>query len=58
MERLAYSVEETAEALNVSRDLIYDYLRTGELESVKLGNRRLITREAINAFLAGRRRAA
>jgi excisionase family DNA binding protein len=51
LERLAYSVEEAAEALGISRDLIYDLLRTGELASLKVGQRRLITRQALDAFL-------
>jgi excisionase family DNA binding protein len=52
MERLAYSLPETAEALGISVDLVYDVLRTGELKSVKIGDRRLITADALKAYLA------
>ncbi len=53
VERLAYSPEEAAEALGISRHLIYDLLRTGQLRSRKAGNRRLIGLQQIEAFLAG-----
>jgi excisionase family DNA binding protein len=50
--RLAFSVAEAAEALGVSRDTIYDELRAGRLASIKLGRRRIITRQHIDDFLA------
>jgi excisionase family DNA binding protein len=53
VKRLAYSPEETAEALGISRHLVYDLLRTGQLRSRKAGNRRLIGLRHIEAFLAG-----
>jgi excisionase family DNA binding protein len=53
VERLAYSPEEAAEALGISRHLVYDLLRTGQLRSRKAGNRRLIGLRQIEAFLAG-----
>jgi excisionase family DNA binding protein len=52
VERLAYSPEEAAEALGISRHLVYDLLRTGQLRSRKAGNRRLIGLRQIEAFLA------
>jgi excisionase family DNA binding protein len=52
-ERLAYSVEEAANVLGVSRDVIYDQLRTGRLKSLKVGRRRIIGRQHIDDFLAG-----
>ena len=53
-EKLAYSVAEAARALGLSHSLIYDQLRTGRLDSIKVGRRRIITREHIDKFLAGR----
>jgi excisionase family DNA binding protein len=53
-ERLAYSVDEAARALGLSRGLIYNQLRTGRLGSIKVGGRRIIAREHIDKFLAGR----
>ena len=51
--RLAFGVQEVADALGVSRELVKDMIRTGELPSVKLGRRRLISRKALERFLAG-----
>ena len=52
-ERLAYSPDEAAELLGVSRELVHDLLRTGQLGSVKAGRRRLIAKQHLKAFLAG-----
>jgi excisionase family DNA binding protein len=52
--RLAYSVDEAAAALGVSRELVYDLIRRGELYSRKLGRRRVVPRAALEALLAGR----
>jgi excisionase family DNA binding protein len=52
VERIAYSVPETARALGLSRELIYDELRTNRLGSVKADRRRIITRKHIDAWLA------
>jgi excisionase family DNA binding protein len=52
-ERLAYSPEEAAELLGISRELVHDLLRTGQLGSVKAGRRRLIGKHHLEEFLAG-----
>jgi excisionase family DNA binding protein len=52
-ERLAYSPDEAAELLGISRELVHDLLRTGQLGSVKAGRRRLIGKHHLEAFLAG-----
>jgi excisionase family DNA binding protein len=51
--RLAYSPDEAAELLGISRELVHDLLRTGQLGSVKAGRRRLIGKHHLEAFLAG-----
>ena len=51
-ERLAYSVEEVAQITGLSRDLLYDQMRTGQLGYTKVGRRRIITRQHLEAFLA------
>jgi excisionase family DNA binding protein len=51
-ERLAYSPDEAAELLGISRELIHDLLRTGQLRSVKAGRRRLIAKHHLEAFLS------
>ena len=49
--RLAYSVNEAARLTGLSRDLLYDEMRRGNLADVKVGRRRLITRQHLNQFL-------
>ena len=49
--RLAYSVDEAARLTGLSRDLLYDEMRRGNLAYVKVGRRRLITRQHLNQFL-------
>ena len=51
-ERLAYSVDEVARITGLSRDLLYDQMRTGRLGYIKVGRRRIITRQHLDAFLA------
>jgi len=50
-ERLAYSVAEAAFITGLSRDLLYDQMRAGKLVYLKVGRRRLITRQNLEAFL-------
>jgi excisionase family DNA binding protein len=50
-ERLAYSVDEAARLTGLSRDLLYDQMRRGNLPYVKIGRRRLITRRHLEQFL-------
>jgi excisionase family DNA binding protein len=50
-ERLAYSVDEAARLTGLSRDLLYDQMRRGKLPYVKIGRRRLITRQHLEQFL-------
>ena len=52
-DRLAYSVEEAARVTGLSRDLLYDEMRAGRLVYLKVGRRRIITRQHLEAFLAG-----
>jgi excisionase family DNA binding protein len=50
-ERLAYSVDEAARLTGLSRDLLYDEMRRGHLDYLKVGRRRLITRQHLERFL-------
>jgi excisionase family DNA binding protein len=52
-ERLAYSVDEVAAITGLSRDLLYDQMRAGKLAYLKIGRRRIITRQHLEAFLTG-----
>ena len=51
MTRLAWSVDETAELLGISRRSLYELLRSGELRSVKIGSRRLIRNADLERFV-------
>ncbi len=50
-ERLAYSVDEAARLTGLSRDLLYDEMRRGNLTYTKVGRRRVITRQHLQQFL-------
>ncbi|MGP0026621.1 MAG: helix-turn-helix domain-containing protein [Streptosporangiaceae bacterium] len=50
-ERLAYSIDEAARLTGLSRDLLYDEMRRGNLAYIKVGRRRLITRQHLQQFL-------
>jgi excisionase family DNA binding protein len=53
VERLAYSTDEATELLGISRELVHDLLRTGQLGSARAGRRRLIAKHHLEAFLEG-----
>jgi excisionase family DNA binding protein len=48
--KLCYSPAESAQRLGICKNHIYRYLESGELPSFKLGQRRLINREALDGF--------
>ncbi len=50
-DRLAYSVDEAARLTGLSRDLLYDQMRRGNLTYIKVGRRRLIARQHLEQFL-------
>ena len=52
MEPLFVSITETAKALSLGRTSVYQLIRTGELETRKMGRRRLVTVTSIKR-LAG-----
>jgi excisionase family DNA binding protein len=49
--RLAYSIGEAARLTGLSRDLLYDQMRRGNLTYIKVGRRRLITHHHLRQFL-------
>jgi excisionase family DNA binding protein len=49
--RLAYSPEETAELIGVSRACIYNWFADGSLPSAKLGGCRRVLAADLDAFL-------
>jgi excisionase family DNA binding protein len=48
----AYTVEQVAKMLNISRDKVYYLLRTRQLRSIKIGKSRRITDRHLAAFIA------
>ena len=51
-DREALSVDECAKATGISRAAIYIHVTSGELPSIKLGRRRIVRRQALQAWLA------
>jgi excisionase family DNA binding protein len=49
--RLAYSIGEVAQVTGLSRDLLYNEMRAGRLAYLKVGRRRIITRQQLEDFL-------
>lgn len=50
-EKLTLTVDEAAAALGIGRTLAYEKCRTGELPSLKIGRRILISRVALQRML-------
>jgi Helix-turn-helix domain len=51
IERFAFSVPETATALNLSPREVWNQVKSGSLASRKCGRRVIIPREAISAYI-------
>jgi excisionase family DNA binding protein len=52
VERRALRPKEAAKAYGVSRTLIYEWMKSGRLASVRLGGARLIAVDALEALIA------
>lgn len=50
--RRCLRVVEVAEQLAVSRQAVYELIDRGALECVHIGRRKVVTTEALNAFIA------
>lgn len=50
-DKLAYSIEEAAKLLSVRRDSLYELIRSNKLGSFKVGSRRLVARQQLEAFI-------
>lgn len=53
MERLFVSITDAAKALSIGRTSLYELIRTGELETRKMGRRRLITAASLRRLAEG-----
>lgn len=56
MVRLAYSVPEVAKLIGISKSKIWELIRTGALNSVKICGRRVVRHSDLLALLAGDRK--
>lgn len=56
--KLMYRVPEAVELTSIGRSRLYELMASGELESVKLGNARLIPHDALLALVARLREEA
>lgn len=53
MERLAYSINETAKALSLGRTSVYLLIAEGRLETFKFSSRRLVKAESVRQLVDG-----
>ena len=49
--RLLFSVEEAAELLGIGRTFMFQLVATGEIDSLKIGKKRKIPRDAIDGYI-------
>lgn len=49
--QLLYSVEEAAGMIGIGRTFMFRLLATGEIDSLKIGRRRKIPRDAIDGYI-------
>lgn len=49
---LLYSVDEAAAALRLSKSVLYELIRSGQLRTVKAGRRRLVPVGALEEYVA------
>lgn len=52
MEPLFVSISDAAKALSIGRTSLYELIRTGELETRKMGRRRLVTVASLRRLAA------
>lgn len=49
--RRLFTTDETAHRINVGQTKMFELIRTGEIESVKIGRARRIPAEAVEAYI-------
>lgn len=57
MEEITYSINRTAKALGVGRSTIYKLIKTGQVDTLKIGARTLITTASITRLTTSQRQA-
>lgn len=58
MEKLLCTAEEAATALGIGRTRVFDLIRTGVLDSVKIGTSRRILVESLSDYIKSLKQAA
>ena len=53
-DRLTYTVEEAGALLGIGRNSAYEGVKTGDIPSIKIGNRILIPKAALEVKLTGK----
>jgi excisionase family DNA binding protein len=48
---LAHSINGACDQLGIGRTKVYDLINSGELETVRIGSRRLVTHRSLEALL-------
>ncbi len=51
-DKLVYNVDEAAELLSIGRTMVFQLIAEGRLGSLKIGHRRLVPRQDLEAFIA------
>ncbi|MFJ4201612.1 helix-turn-helix domain-containing protein [Streptomyces sviceus] len=57
-EQLLYRPEEAAKVLRIGRSMVYEEIRLGRLQTVRIGRRRLVPPEYIEQYVALLKREA
>ena len=55
--KVNYTIDEAAYVANLGRSTLYEAILSGELETLKVGKRRLVPVEALKAWLTSKRAA-
>ena len=53
IEKMAYSISETADSIGLHKNTVYKLVQSGRLPAVKLGRKILISKLELSAWLAG-----
>lgn len=51
MDKELFKVDEVADICGLGRSKVFELIRSGEIESVKIGSARRVTRDAIQTFV-------
>lgn len=55
---MAYSVVDAARVLGIGKSKLYELVKQGEIETIKIGSRTLVLHDELAAFVDRQRKAA